>query len=84
MTDPGPPGLPIPPSSKQVDDLISSPEFIRALDSDECCVVLDHLPIAVAAASPFGDQQKICYSNNAFQTLTALSAREIEGDAYAD
>jgi PAS domain S-box-containing protein len=83
MTEPGPPDQPLEPNLKPVDELISSPEFVRALESDECCLVLDRIPIALAVARLSGAQQKICYSNVAFQKLTGLPAREAEGKTWA-
>src|SRR5258708_7760216 len=82
MSDPGQPEYPMPPTPKPVDDIISAPDVVRALENDECCFVLDHIPIALAVARRSGEQQKICYSNNAFQSLTGLHATELEGNTW--
>ncbi len=82
MTDPFSPDEPVQPAPKQVEDLISSPGLVRALESDECCLVLDHIPIAIAVARQVGNGQRICFANNAFQSLTGLSGAALEGQSW--
>src|SRR4030095_570492 len=81
MRDPFSPDEPILPS-KQVEDLISSPGLVRALESDECCLVLDHVPIAIAVARQVGNAQRICFAKNAFQALTGLAGSTIDGQGW--
>jgi PAS domain S-box-containing protein len=82
MTNPFSPNEPIQPGPHQVEDLITSPVLVRALESDECCLVLDHVPIAIAVARQVGNAQRICFANNAFQALTGLSGSDIEGQNW--
>ena len=82
MTNPFSPNEPIQPGPQQVEDLITSPVLVRALESDECCLVLDHVPVAIAVARQVGNAQRICFANNAFQALTGLSGSDIEGQNW--
>src|SRR5262249_15408208 len=82
MTEPFSPNEPVQPGPKQVEDLNSSPGLVRALESDECCLVLDHIPIAIAVARQVGNTQRICFANNAFQALTGLSGPAVDGQNW--
>ena len=63
----------------QFEELIASPEFARALETDSFKRFLDCLPIAVAISKLVRGEQRIVYANQAFEKLFGQSLPEIKG-----
>jgi len=80
-TDP-PPDQPSAQAPKVVEEMLSSPEFARAIEGDEFRQILDHVPIAIVVSRQSGNQQRICYANVVFQTLLQASWPELEGKTW--
>ena len=78
MTTPEQPSVP----PRQVEELISSPDLARAVETEEFKWFLDHIPIAVVISRHIGDRQRIIYANRAFETLTGQTAAQIEGKTW--
>jgi two-component sensor histidine kinase len=57
-------------TTEQVNDFFNSEELARALSTDEFKHFLDHIPIAIIVSKFFRGDQRICYANKAFDTLT--------------
>jgi PAS domain S-box-containing protein len=78
-----PPGAQ-PPAPKQVDELLASPELMKAVEgNDDFKRVLDHIPIAIAVSQSRGGGQRIVYANGTFEALTGLAFGDIEGQDWS-
>jgi PAS domain S-box-containing protein len=77
-----PPESPQPPNPEQVEELLSSPEMAKAVESDEFKRFLDHVPIAVVISWRVEDQQRIVYANLAFENLTGHAVAAIDGKSW--
>lgn len=51
---------------EQVDQLLSSPSLVRAIENDKYEHLLDSVPVAVAVSRGSGKAQYIAYANAAF------------------
>jgi PAS domain S-box-containing protein len=71
------------PSPQQVGELLSSPEMVKAVESDDFKRFLDHVPIAIVISWRVNNQQRIVYANLAFANLIGRPAAEIEGEAWS-
>jgi PAS domain S-box-containing protein len=58
-------------TTEQVNDLFNSEELAKAVNTEEFRHFLDHIPIAIIVSKFFRGDQRICYANKAFETLTA-------------
>ena len=83
MTTPNEPPEPPVPTAEQVGELLSSPEMARAIESDECKRILDHVPVGIVISWRIANEQRIVYANAAFQELTGLVAAEIDGSPWS-
>ena len=63
-------------TAEQLNDLFSSEELAKALNTEEFRHFLDHIPIAIIVSKFFRGDQRICYTNKAFESLT--------GNAFAN
>jgi two-component sensor histidine kinase len=77
------PPVPPQPTPEQVDDLLTSPELVKAVENDEFKRFLDHVPIAMVISWQVGDEQRIVYANLAFESLSAQPLAEIEGKSWS-
>lgn len=68
---------------EQVDALLSSPEFIESLQSDHFRAFLDHLPVGIVVARQVRGEERIIYSNSAFETLTGIDASTSKGRTWS-
>jgi PAS domain S-box-containing protein len=71
------------PTPEQVGDMMTSPELAKAVENDDFKRFLDHVPIAVVISWMVNDEQRIVYANGAFESLTGLSAAEIDGKPWS-
>lgn len=67
----------------QLEELLASPEFARALETDNFKRFLDCLPIAVAISKLVRDEQRVVYANEAFAKLFGRSLPEIKGRSWS-
>ena len=63
-------------TTEQLNDLFSSEELAKAVNTEEFRHFLDHIPIAIIVSKFFRGDQRICYANKAFEALT--------GNAFAN
>lgn len=76
------PSTPPAPTPEQVGSLLSSPEMVRVVESDDFKRFLDHVPIAIVIAWRIEDRQRIVYGNPAFENLTGHSVAGIDGKSW--
>ena len=67
-----PPELSGEPTAQQVEDILSSPELVRAVENDDFKVFLDHIPVGIAVARNGDGPHRIVYANQAFESLSGL------------
>lgn len=63
--------------------MLTSPELAKAVENDDFRRFLDHVPIAVVISWMVKDEQRIVYANGAFESLTGLSAVEVDGKPWS-
>lgn len=68
---------------EQVDQLLSSPSLVRAIENDKYKHLLDSVPVAVAVSRNSGKTQYIAYANAAFESVTAKTAADVEGKPWS-
>lgn len=68
---------------EQVDQFLSSPSLVRAIENDRYKHLLDSVPVAVAVSRGSDKGQYIAYANAAFETVTALAAVHVEGKPWS-
>lgn len=66
-----------------VDELLSSPELVKAVENDEFKAILDHLPIAVVVSRLHGDEQRIIYANACFEGLIGIPFTEVDRQRWS-
>jgi two-component sensor histidine kinase len=70
-------------ATTQVDELLASPEFAQALESDHFKCFLDHIPIAIVVSKLMGNGHRIVYANAVFEMLTGKTFGNIEGNGWS-
>ena len=68
------------PTNSQVDELLASPELVRAIEHGEFRRFLDHMPIAILVMRVSGNRQRVVYANATFEAVSGHKAAEIEGN----
>lgn len=68
---------------EQLDELLSSPEFIQALESGQFKAFLDQLPIAIVVAKLIRSKERIIYANLAFASLSGLDLTTVKGKTWS-
>lgn len=71
------------PPPGQVDQLLTSPSLVRAIENDRYKHLLDNVPVAVAVSRGSGTEQYIAYVNMAFESVTGLAAADVEGKPWS-
>jgi PAS domain S-box-containing protein len=71
-----------PRKTEQVEQLLSSPELARALETRHFKRFLDRLPIAIAISKLVADDQRLVYANQAFESAVGLPVAEIVGKRW--
>src|ERR1700726_1718312 len=70
-------------ASQQVNDLLDSPEFAMAVETEEFKVFLDHLPIAIVISKLLGGDQRIVFANKAYAQMTGQKVADIRGRGWS-
>ena len=68
---------------ENVDNILSSPSLVSAIENNRYKHLLDSVPVAVAVSRGAGSKQSIAYVNKAFEILTGLGAADVEGKPWA-
>jgi PAS domain S-box-containing protein len=55
----------------------------KAIESDECKRILDHVPVAIVISWRIANEQRIVYANSAFEELTGLVAADLDGAPWS-
>jgi PAS domain S-box-containing protein len=69
-------------ASQQVNDLFDSPEFAKAVETEEFKLFLDHLPIAIVISKLLRGDQRIIFANKAFEEMTGQRVGDIRGRSW--
>jgi PAS domain S-box-containing protein len=81
------PEQPVPQSpettAEQVNDLFDAVELTKAVNTEEFRHFLDHVPIAIIVSKFFRGDQRICYVNKAFETLTGHRIADCAGRGWS-
>jgi PAS domain S-box-containing protein len=64
---------------QQINDLFDSAELAHAIETEEFKRFLDHVPIAIVISKLIRGDQRICYANKAFESLTARTLSDFAG-----
>ena len=78
-----PPELSAEPTAQQVEDILSSPELVRAVENDDFKVFLDHIPVGIAVARNGDGPHRIVYANQAFESLSGLPLEAMKGSGWS-
>ena len=78
-----PPELSGEPTAQQVEDILSSPELVRAVENDDFKVFLDHIPVGIAVARNGDGPHRIVYANQAFESLSGLPLEAMKGSGWS-
>ncbi len=70
-------------TTEQLNDLFSSEELAKAVNTEEFRHFLDHIPIAIIVSKFFRGDQRICYANKAFELLTGSAFANCMGRGWA-
>jgi two-component sensor histidine kinase len=65
--------------SKQAENLLASPELVRAFENDEFRQILDHIPIALLVAQSCEGTQRIVYANASLADICGRPLEQIVG-----
>jgi PAS domain S-box-containing protein len=68
---------------QQINDLFDSVELTKAVETEEFRQFLDHIPIAIIVSKFFRGDQRICYANKAFETLTGQAVADCTGRGWS-
>lgn len=69
--------------TKDIENLLSSPDLVAAFENDAFRRFLDAIPIAIAVAQ-MGDNDDITYANPAFEAVCGINTGEIIGKHWQD
>jgi PAS domain S-box-containing protein len=70
-------------TAEQINDLFDSAELTKAVNTEEFRHFLDHVPIAIVVSKYFRGDQRICYVNKAFESLTGHSIKDCAGRGWS-
>src|SRR5438477_793205 len=70
-------------TAQQINDLFDSAELTKAIETEEFKQFLDYIPIAIVVSKFFRGNQRICYANKAFGTLTGQTAEDCVGKGWS-
>jgi PAS domain S-box-containing protein len=65
-----------------VEEILSSPELVRAVENDDCKTFLDHIPVGIAVARNGDGLHRIVYANQVFEVLSGLTADALRGNGW--
>lgn len=72
-----------PEQSKPVEDMLSSPEFARAVENEDFKRFLDHVPVGIAVSRQAGQGELVVYANPAFEAMTGAELAALKGKVWA-
>ena len=70
-------------ASEQVNDLFDSPEFVKAVETENFKLFLDHLPIAILISKLLRGEQRIIFANKAHQEMTGQQVADVRGQGWS-
>lgn len=70
-------------TAQQINDLFDSAELSKAIETEEFRQFLDYIPIAIVVSKFFRGDQRICYANKAFETLSGQAANDCAGKGWS-
>jgi PAS domain S-box-containing protein len=70
-------------TADQINDLFDSIELTKAVETEEFKRFLDYIPIAIVVSKFFRGDQRICYANKAFETLTGQASGDCYGKGWS-
>jgi PAS domain S-box-containing protein len=68
---------------EQIADLLESPEFAKALETEEFKLFLDHLPIGIVISKLVREQQRVVFTNQAFEQMTEQQFADVKGRKWS-
>jgi PAS domain S-box-containing protein len=66
-------------TAAQINDLFGSEELTKAVETEEFKRFLDYIPIAIVVSKFIRGDQRICYANREFETLTGQANKDCAG-----
>lgn len=72
-----------PPTPETLGEMLSSPELVKAAESDDFRRCLDRLPVAIVIARSIEDEPQIVYVNQLLESMIGLSMKEFEGKSFS-
>lgn len=70
-------------AAEQVNDLFDSLELSKAIETEEFRNFLDYIPIAIVISKFIRGDQRICYVNKAFESLSGREFSEFAGRGWS-
>lgn len=70
-------------ASQEVNDLFDSPEFAKAVETEEFKIFLDHLPLAIVISKLLRGDQRIIFANKAYEEMTGQQFADIRGRGWS-
>ena len=70
-------------TAQQINDIFGSAELTKVLETEEFKQFLDYIPIAIVVSKFFRGDQRVCYVNKAFETLTGLAMKDCAGKGWS-
>jgi PAS domain-containing protein len=70
-------------TAQQINDLFDSAELSKAIETEEFKQFLDYIPIAIVVSKFFRGDQRICYANKAFETLSGQDTKDCPGKGWS-
>jgi PAS domain S-box-containing protein len=70
-------------AAQQINDLFDSAELSKAIETEEFKQFLDYIPIAIVVSKFFRGDQRICYANRAFETLSGQNVKDCTGKGWS-
>jgi len=70
-------------ASQRVNDLFDSPEFAKAVETEEFKLFLDHIPLAIVISKLLRGDQRIIFANKAYEEMTGQRVADIRGRGWS-
>src|SRR5215216_692560 len=68
---------------QQINDLFDAVELTTAIETEEFKHFLDHIPIAIVVSKFIRGDQRICYANKTFESLTGRALSDFIGRGWS-
>jgi PAS domain-containing protein len=69
-------------AAEQVTELFEALDAASIVETQEFKQLLDHVPIAIIISKSAQGKQRICYANQAFESLTGLTLSDLAGRGW--